>query len=379
MGKTKPPRRYELDWLRVGLVIGAMILHVISEAQVFFPQSHSYVLTDLIPTFAVQCGLPSLFLVAGASAWLSLAHRTGWQFMTDRVLRLLVPLIGGVLTILPAANYIASLLSPGPHLSFFQYYVSYFKGYAQFFHGNPLDHLLPLLGDLWFIFVIFLLSILTLPLIVALKGSGGARVIAGFATVCQLPGGTLIAGLVFILCAWLLGVALGVTTANTVWLAFLYPLSFIGGVFLYADPSIEQAIFRDGPAALVLGTLCFVVGQILVTIHALPPPHSGSYVFTAILQGSFPWFGAIAFLGLGKRFFSFTNATLKYLNEAAFPYFLLHILILSIFGYIFLRQPSLPGVLQGVAIIACSFASLTLLYEFVIKRNPVLRFIFGMK
>ena len=70
------------------------------------------------------------------------------------------------------------------------------------------------------IVVIFLLSIVTLPLILALKAPRGARVIAGFATVCRLPGGTLIAGLVFTLYAWLLGVALGVTTANTVWLAW---------------------------------------------------------------------------------------------------------------------------------------------------------------
>jgi hypothetical protein len=100
---------------------------------------------------------------------------------------------------------------------------------------------------------------------------------------------------------------------------------------------------------------------------------------SAILAGGFPWFGAIGFLGLGKRFFSFTNWALEYLKEAVFPYFLLHMLILSIFGYIFLELASLPGVLQCIAIISCSVLSLALLYEFLIKRNAFLRIIFGLK
>lgn len=187
------------------------------------------------------------------------------------------------------------------------------------------------------------------------------------------------AGLLFVVWFWFLGVALPATAVSTLWIASLCVLSFIAGVVLYADPAIERAVARDGPAALVLATLCFAIAQIMAITHALPLPHSGGYALTAIFAGGFPWFGAIACLGLAKRFWNFTNRALEYLKEAVFPYFLLHMLVLSIFGYIFLELSHVPGVVQGVAIILCSALALALLFEFVIKRNDLLRFMFGMK
>jgi len=72
---------------------------------------------------------------------------------------------------------------------------------------------------LWFVGVIFLLSLVALPLISLLKEPRGVQVISGFATFCQIPGGILMAGLVFVLCSWFVEAALPVTTGNTLWLA----------------------------------------------------------------------------------------------------------------------------------------------------------------
>lgn len=380
--KQPTRRRYELDWLRVMIILGAMVFHAIYELQIYFPQLRSDMLTTLTQmgvTLSIQWGLPLLLLIAGASAWLSLARRSVRQFVAERVLHLLVPFIGCVLTVIPITLYLASLISSDSHLAFFRFYADYFHGYSQLFRGNPLDQLIPLWDNLWFIFVIVLLSLCMLPLLLLLNGSRGIPVISRFATLCRIPGGTLTVGLIFIVCAWVLGMVLPVTLVKTLWPAALYVLSFIAGVLLYADPAIEHAIARDGMAAILLAALCFGIEQILVSRNALPLPHSGGYVFSAILAGGFSWFGAIGFLGLAKRYFSFANPTLEYLREAAFPYFLLHMLVLSLFGYIFLVHTNLPGVLQGVAIISCSVLSLVLLYEFLIRRNAVLRFLFGLK
>lgn len=372
-------RRYELDWLRVTIVLGAMVFHAVYEMEVYFPQARAETLTQVGSTFAIQWGLPLLFLIAGASAWFSLAHRTGQQFVKERVLRLLVPFIGCALTVIPLTLYIGSRIGAGSHTPFLQLYADYLQSYGQLFRGNPLDHLIPLWGNLWFIFVIFLLSLLMLPLILLLRRPRGMRVVAACAALCRIPGGTLAAGTVFVIWSWLLGMVTPATAASTLWVASLCALSFIAGALLYADPVIERAIARDGPVALVLAALCLAVEQMLVARHALPLPHSGGYALSALLAGSFPWFGAIGFLGLAKRFLSFTNQSLDYLKEAVFPYFLLHMLVLSAFGYIFLEHSDLPGALQCVAIIACSGLSLALLYESVIKRVAFLRVIFGLK
>ena len=361
------------------IIFGAMVFHAVYEVEIYFPQVRSETLIQVGLTFAIQWGLPALFLIAGASAWLSLTHRTGRQFLVERVVHLLVPFTVCVLTVIPITLYLAALINSETPLLFVQFYADYFHGYSQLFRGNPLDQLVALWDNLWFIFVIVLLSLVLLPLLLLLKRPRGIRVISGFAALCRIPGGTLMVGLIFVVCAWVLGMVLPVNSVSTLWPAALYVLSFIAGVLLYSDPEIEQAIARDGLAALVLAALCFVVEQILVTNNAVPLPHSGGYVFTAILAGSFPWFGALGFLGITTRFFRFDNRTLRYLKEAAFPYFLLHMLVLSLFGYIILVHTSLPGIVQGMAIISCSALSLALLYEFLIKRYPVLRFLFGLK
>lgn len=374
-----PSRRYELDWLRTVIVLGAIVFHAVYQMHVYFPHVRFDTLTQIGFDFAMQWGLPLLFLIAGASAWLSLAHRTGRQFIKERTLHLLVPFIGCALTVIPMTIYFASLISSGRHILFFQFYADYFQGYTQFFRGNPVDNLVGLWGNLWFIFVIFLLSLLNLPLIILLRGPRGIRVVSAFANICRRRGGTLTAGLILIAWSWFAGMTLPVAVVGPLWLASLCELSFVAGVFLYADPAIEQAVRRDGPVALLLATLGFAIEQILVASNALPLPHSGGYILSALLAGSIPWCGAIASLGMGKRLLDVTNRILEYLKEAAFPYFILHMLIISLFGYIVLSYASLPGVLQGAAIISCSALSLALLYEFVIKRTRVLRIVFGMK
>ena len=114
-----------------------------------------------------------------------------------------------------------------------------------------------------------------LPLLLLLKGSRGIRVIARLVTLCRIPGGTLMVGLVFAMCAWVLGLVLPVTSVKTLWRAALYVLSFIAGVLLYSDPAIEHAFARDGLAALLLATLCFVIEQVLVARSALQAASPG--------------------------------------------------------------------------------------------------------
>jgi hypothetical protein len=83
--KPSPRRRYELDWLRVIIVLGAMVFHAVYEMQIYFPQVCTTTVSQMGFAFAIQCGLPVLFLIANASAWLSLAHRNGRQFIKERV------------------------------------------------------------------------------------------------------------------------------------------------------------------------------------------------------------------------------------------------------------------------------------------------------
>lgn len=374
-----PSRRYELDWLRILIVMGAIALHAVYEMQARFPRAQSDSLTQMGSAFAIQWGLPSLFLVAGASAWLSLASRTPQQFIRERVLHLLVPFIGCMLTIIPLTGYITSLTTSGPRLSLWRFYGEYLQRYTQILSGNPLDQLVSLWGVLWFILVIFLVSLVTLPLMLALREPRATPVVTGFARICRIPGGTLVVAPLFVAVSWLSGVVAPTSGVRSLWLVILYVLCYIAGGLLYADPAIERAVARDSFAALALAICCFLIDQFLAPGAGSALSSPGSSLLFAALAGCFPWFGVVAFLGVSKRLFDFSNPATEYLREVVFPYFLLHMLVLSLMSYVILEHSRMWGILQAVTIIACSAASLALVYEGLIRRYGFLRLLFGLK
>ena len=63
----------------------------------------------LLRTILDPWGMPLLFVVAGAGACFALQRRTGRQYLHDRVLRLIVPLLFGLLFIVPPQAYYAWL------------------------------------------------------------------------------------------------------------------------------------------------------------------------------------------------------------------------------------------------------------------------------
>lgn len=372
-------RRYELDWLRVLIILGAMALHAVDILQARFPQVGSDVIRQIGSRFAIQWGLPALFLVAGASAWFSLADRSPRQFIRERVAHLLVPFIACAITIIPLSNYFASRTNSSSHISFAGYYGNYVQGYIRIFQGNPLDSIVSLWGVLWFIFMIFLLSLLTLPVVIHLRGSHGLSAVSRFAAMCGVPGGVLLVGLLFAACSWLANVVAPTTSVRSLWLVCLYALCYIAGGLLYAHPAIEQAVARDGPVALMLAAFCFVIEQIVMFSSGSTPGGNMSSSLTSALAGCVAWLGVIGFLGVSKRIFTVNNRAIQYLRVAVFPYFLLHMLALSLAGYVILTYSNTWGIVQAGAIIACSVAFLVFAYDGLIQRYEFLRVLFGLK
>jgi peptidoglycan/LPS O-acetylase OafA/YrhL len=69
---------------------------------------------------------------------------------------------------------------------------------------------------------------------------------------------------------------------------------------------------------------------------------------------------------------------LSYANEAVLPFYILHHPVLVSVGYFVVRW-AVPAVVKFAIIDALSFAIIMALYEFVVRRFNVIRFLFGMK
>ena len=105
-------RRYELDWLRV-LVFGLLIIHHVA---MFFAPYAYYIKNDIIypiimlPMYFIQqWRLPILFLISGMGTFYSLSNRSKKAFAKERVIRLFLPLMIGILFIIPPQVYFERL------------------------------------------------------------------------------------------------------------------------------------------------------------------------------------------------------------------------------------------------------------------------------
>jgi peptidoglycan/LPS O-acetylase OafA/YrhL len=69
---------------------------------------------------------------------------------------------------------------------------------------------------------------------------------------------------------------------------------------------------------------------------------------------------------------------LKYANEAVLPFYILHQTLIVMLGY-FVVQWAIPDGPKFFVILAGTFTVSMCLYEFLVRRFNLMRFLFGMK
>jgi peptidoglycan/LPS O-acetylase OafA/YrhL len=101
-------------------------------------------------------------------------------------------------------------------------------------------------------------------------------------------------------------------------------------------------------------------------------------VIVAYIVGFAPWFFVIAILGYGRQFLRSSNKFLRYTGKASYPYYILHQTVIVIIGY-YVVQWQLGLAVKYVFILAAAIAVTALLYDLLIRRFNLFRFLFGMK
>ena len=105
-------RRADLDWLRV-IAFGLLILYHAGLAWTgwgwHLNSSETLPWLAEIMRFTNRWRIPLIYMIAGGAVGLALAQRTAGAFAIDRVRRLLLPLIFGVLVIVPPQIYLERL------------------------------------------------------------------------------------------------------------------------------------------------------------------------------------------------------------------------------------------------------------------------------
>ncbi len=341
--------------------------------------------------FLNQWHMHLFFFLAGASSCLALRFRSHRQYVRERFRRLIIPLLFGILVIIPPQSYYrlfgdAHFVWPGNRLAFFtgglQFHKSYLAFYPDFFNGIfPAGNFE--WGHLWFLAYLFVFSRLSLPLFGCLKSEPGLRFVTRLANFIQKPGGLLLLFIpIAVIEASLRGIYPdGYQNLYNDWANFLtYGTLFIYGYLFFSSPKGISAFCRYLPLSLGIAvtTSAVYLGFLAPSLlkHS-SEAYSVSRIFLRGLGALTTWCWIISLLGLSKTFFNFGGKVLNYARESALPIYILHQTIIVIVGFYVLKT-GFTNISCFMIVFGLSLFLTIPVYE-IIRHITPLRFLFGMK
>jgi peptidoglycan/LPS O-acetylase OafA/YrhL len=382
----KSARLYYLDWLRVLLLLGVFLYHVIRpfdpliDWHINNAEQSDTILTILL--LVNPWGIPLFFLVAGAASMFALRRRSNRQFISERVTRLLIPFIVGSILLTPFQKYLEAL-HKGTFLGSF---LSYIPGMLNELISS--NWLTPLVFGrwglhLWFLGFLFVYSLLALPAFRWFNRDMGMNFISWLSRLVQVRGGILLFVLPLALARILVQPFYPVEERG--WLDFIYFfLFFILGYIIYSDDRFQSAVRRDrwllfagGIAGLVIFFGLFAVYGDVVLEWGLRfvVPWSIILICAFVLMS---WGWALDVLYLGMKYLNFTNRWLEYGNETILPFYLLHQPVIIVIGY-FVVQWEVNLWVKLLVILISSFLITLGLVELLVRPFRPMRKLFGMK
>lgn len=369
-----PERRHDIDWLRV---LGMLTIFLFHCARFFNEEDWhvknfelSYGMTIFVGVLS-QWIMPLFFVLSGISAYYALVYLKGGRFLNARVKRLAVPLIFGIFTHIPLQVYFERVTHSQFTGSFIEFLPHYFDGWYEF-GGN-----FAWMGlHLWYLGMLFLFSLITLPLLLWVRKGLRSRPISKVAGFCEKTGAIFLLAVPIIIME-LLGNLQPDLIGNRGWGGWsILPhlMFFLLGYLVASDSRFKPTLERQRTAALAMGITTTVIGFFLLEYGE----YSSRAPIISFVRGFNSWFWLVAILGFGSRYLSFNSRVLKYANEAVLPFYILHQTVILVVGFYLVRWQAGVAV-KYVVISTTSLAAILGLYDVFVKRANVMRFLFGMK
>ena len=361
-----------LDWLR----IGAFALLVPYHVGMYFVSwnwhiKSAQIVTALEPWMRLSSPwrMDLLFVISGAATAFMLARGgASAALLGSRARRLLIPLLFGMLVLVPPQSYL-EVLDKYPYLGsyadFMRLYLTHYTGFCDR-PGHCL--MLPTWNHLWFLPYLFFY---TLALWGALRAAPTLLDAAARRLPHALRGARLVLIPLLLLAAtrWAMFPRWGVTHAlfDDAFAHVQYGAMFVLGA-LFAR---SGAIWPRLHALRWIGLALALAGwALLVTSLAAGP-------WRALAFSATQWGGIVAALGFAHRHFNTDNALRGRLTEAVFPVYLLHQSVIILLAHA-LVPARLTPVIEGPLLVLLTFTLCWLGYEGA-RRVAWLRPLFGLQ
>ena len=365
-------RRYDLDWLRVGVFTLLIFYHV---GMFFVPWGWHLKNNIIYPElrwpmlFLNQWRLPILFVISGMGTYYAYSFRSPAQYAWERVLRLGIPLVFGMLLIVPPQVYLERLVNG----DFLGSYWSYFPAEAFlgiYPEGNFSWH------HLWFLPYLLVYSLL---------------LAWPFRRIIDRPGA-------------LVNFVRKRLNTPWGWLFFILPL-YLLEAFLEPFFDLTHALVDDWFALINFGTL-FVFGFLLlasgetfwdnVTRYRRRNLFIGIGSFSVLVilwqfedgylrhftEAGFKvlnlWTWIFVLFGYSAVYLNRPGRVLRYCNRAVYPFYILHQTLTLIIAY-FIMNLNWGFWPKAAILTAGTFGGCLMLYQLVILPIKWLHPFFGLK
>jgi len=317
-----------------------------------------------------------MFMVlAGASTYYSLKSRSVGQYARERVLRLLAPFLFGVLIIImPQAYYELLFRNKLPCSNAFDCFILYIVTLPQRFADFSFYHL-------WFLIVLFVFSLVCLPLFLDLfkKGKSPLAMLSARINSPVILLLLLVVSMALVNSVMYPGVFLGSRDFGG-WCLVAHFLFFISGYVIFSNPDADGMLRKlswyAAAGAVIAGVALIPLIGFLLNWKA--SYGAAGYFAAQFVLALLSWCLMICIINPCRRFLNCRNGFLAYASEAVLPFYILHQTVIIVVGYYVVQLNLDPG-LKYLIIAAISFSVIMAIYDLLIKRINVLRFLFGMR
>ena len=375
-------RRYDLDWVRIGAFMLLILYHVgmyyvTWDWHVKSPQSSATI--EPLMMLSSPWRLSLLFLVSGVATAYLLARQGSGGFLGQRSTRLLIPLIFGMLVIVPPQSYlevVEKLRYAGGFAEFYRLYITGFHGFCR--GGDCL--IMPTWNHLWFVAYLW---VYTAVLYIAVRMA--PPVIPWLRRLAErrLSGVGILLWPLAYLCAIRLGLAPRFP-ANHALIGDWYNHALYFGVFLLGFAlagarGAWRSLERTRWITLGLAVLgwAFLTAYFGAYSDDADIPPLALRLFARCIYGAEQWLAIAAIVGFAHRHLIHDNPARRYLTSAIFPVYILHQTVIVVVAHA-LKPSHLYPPVEGVLLVLVTAATCFLSYE-AIRRVRLLRPLFGLE
>ncbi|MFX0556433.1 acyltransferase family protein [Maribacter sp. CXY002] len=369
----KALRRYDLDWLRIIVFALLIFYHV---GMFFVPwgwhikNNHTYEWLKWPMLFLNQWRLPILFVISGMGTYYAFSKRSLRQFSWERFKRLGIPLVFGMLFIVPPQVYFERLANNQFTGSYWKYFLSvpYDGIYPE---GNLSWH------HLWFLPYLLIFSLLSGPIFIYLR-KNEIGFLNGIKKFISKPFGLYWFVIPLYLLEAFMEPFFDITHALIDdWFNFSFSLVlfFYGFILISTGIVFWKSVDKIKSKAMALGMFTFF-SQIFIWVFL-----EDGYVvhFTeALLKVLNIWSWILVLFGYAAKYLNRKNNSLSYFNRAVYPFYILHQTITVILAY-YLMDISWGIFPKATLLILGTFGLSWLIYHFLILKIPLLHPLFGLK